>query len=207
MIFVGQAPPLWSSEALAILLGLLVPTAGGSEPAPAGQTSAAPEPAKSVAENPAAAAREFDLRIRASTLNAYSPALILVDAQVEGGSDSDARLACPKLQWRLTGIKDLETGGRRGYTQDDQFWDRAAVVSPGSPSPNRERRKISTVTRRPRKCGETETAPEVLRLYHHELNLSQPGTYWIQAVLQGEGGLELHSSELRIRILPGVRDP
>ncbi|HEX9639409.1 MAG TPA: hypothetical protein VGB99_17890 [Acidobacteriota bacterium] len=156
---------------------------------------------------PADPSRPFKLDLRASTLNAYSPAYILLDAQLEGGSDSDERLSCPKLQWKLTGVKEIDTIQRRAYTQDDQFWDRAATVSPASPSPTRERRKLSTVTRRPRKCDQAEGDPTIPRLFHHELNLNEPGTYWIQAVLVGADDLKLNSDELRIRILPGIRDP
>ena len=183
----------------------------GPDPAPTGDPPAQPEAAAEgapvTAESAASQDGPFDLKLRASTLNAYSPTFILLDAQLEGGSDSDLRLACPKLQWKLTGVKEIETLRRGAYTQDDQFWDRAALISPGSPSPTKERRKLSTITRRPRKCGETDSGEPLARIFHHELNLTEPGNYWIQAVLVGADGLELQSSELRIRVLPGLRDP
>jgi hypothetical protein len=163
------------------------------------------EPLDQAAE-PATPPEPLELKLSASTLNAYSPALILLDAELVGGADDDPRLKCPKLKWELSGQKRRDVT-QRTYTQEDAFWDRAATVHPGGSGSIRRRERLSTVTRRPKCDGQAEAEATIPRLFHHELNLTESGDYWIQVTMVGTDGLELRSNELPLRVHPGIREP
>jgi hypothetical protein len=56
--------------------------------------------------------KRASLVVKATPVVAFSPARIVVSAELRGGSDTDAELYCPELEW------DWDDGTRSSATQD-----------------------------------------------------------------------------------------